>query len=116
MPECLNPRCADLARGTASHRSHFPHCRAEDALKGTIDEIFTPQSILQKPEPHVLRNRTAKRDGRLLVKYVRRGHTWRQAMRPARSAGPRGAVIDTGDRQVEIRDMGEGTLAPQDVA
>ena len=28
---------------------------------------------------------------------------------------PQSAVIDTGDRQVVIRDMGEGTFAPQDV-
>jgi Cu(I)/Ag(I) efflux system membrane fusion protein len=99
-----------LVRGDAATIT-FPGLQGK-IFVGVVDEIY-PQVDMQTRTARV-RIDLANPDGRLLVNMF---------ADVALSSGdgtpvvqvPETAVIDTGDRQVVIRDLGDGKFAPQDV-
>lgn len=110
MAEVPESSLAGLARGTPASIT-FPALPAE-TFKGTIDEIY-PAVDMQTRTARV-RIELPNQDGRLLVNMFAEVTLAAGDATPVVQV-PQSAVIDTGDRQVVIRDMGEGTFAPQDV-
>ncbi|MGR3699425.1 MAG: efflux RND transporter periplasmic adaptor subunit [Roseovarius sp.] len=99
-----------LSRGNAATIA-FPGLPGE-TFKGVINEIY-PQVDMQTRTARV-RIDLANTDGRLLVNMYADVALATSNDAPVVQV-PQTAVIDTGDRQVVIRDMGEGKFAPQDV-
>lgn len=83
-----------------------------ETFSGVIDEIY-PQVDMQTRTARV-RIDLANPDGRLLVNMFADVTLATGDDGPVVQV-PQSAVIDTGDRQVVIRDLGEGKFAPQDV-
>ena len=110
MAEVPESSLAGLARGAPASIT-FPALPAE-TFKGTIDEIY-PAVDMQTRTARV-RIELPNQDGRLLVNMFAEVTLAAGDATPVVQV-PQTAVIDTGDRQVVIRDMGEGTFAPQDV-
>jgi Cu(I)/Ag(I) efflux system membrane fusion protein len=101
---------AGLNRGTPATIT-FSALPAE-TFQGTINEIY-PSVDMQTRTARV-RIEMPNQDGRLLVNMFAEVELAAGDATPVVQV-PQTAVIDTGDRQVVIRDMGDGKFAPQDV-
>lgn len=99
-----------LIRGDAATIT-FPGLPGEKFV-GVVDEIY-PQLDMQTRTARV-RIDLANPDGRLLVNMFADVALASGDGTPVVQV-PETAVIDTGDRQVVIRDLGDGKFAPQDV-
>ncbi len=99
-----------LIRGDAATIT-FPGLPGETFV-GVVDEIY-PQVDMQTRTARV-RIDLANPDGRLLVNMFADVAVASGDGTPVVQV-PEAAVIDTGDRQVVIRDLGDGKFAPQDV-
>ncbi|MBU2358339.1 MAG: efflux RND transporter periplasmic adaptor subunit [Alphaproteobacteria bacterium] len=99
-----------LTRGDAATIT-FPGLQGETFV-GVVDEIY-PQVNMQTRTARV-RIDLANPDGRLLVNMFADVALASGDGTPVVQV-PETAVIDTGDRQVVIRDLGDGKFAPQDV-
>jgi len=99
-----------LIRGDAATVT-FPGLQGETFV-GVVDEIY-PQVDMQTRTARV-RIDLANPDGRLLVNMFADVALTSGDGTPVVQV-PETAVIDTGDRQVVIRDLGDGKFAPQDV-
>lgn len=110
MAEVSESSLAGLTRGTPATIT-FRALPAE-TFHGTINEIY-PAVDMQTRTARV-RIELPNKDGRLLVNMFAEVEMASGDAAPVVQV-PITAVIDTGDRQVVIRDMGEGRFAPQDV-
>tara|TARA_R110000787_G_scaffold68914_2_gene153764 strand:- start:4254 stop:5699 length:1446 start_codon:yes stop_codon:yes gene_type:complete len=110
MAEVPESSLAGLSRGTPATIS-FPALPGE-TFPGSINEIY-PAVDMQTRTARV-RIELPNQDGRLLVNMFADVEMASGDATPVVQV-PKTAVIDTGDRQVVIRDMGDGKFAPQDV-
>lgn len=110
MAEVPESALAGLNRGTPATIT-FSALPAE-TFQGTINEIY-PAVDMQTRTARV-RIELPNQDGRLLVNMFAEVEMASGDAAPVVQV-PQTAVIDTGDRQVVIRDMGDGKFAPQDV-
>jgi Cu(I)/Ag(I) efflux system membrane fusion protein len=110
MAEVPESALAGLNRGTPATIT-FSALPAE-TFQGTINEIY-PSVDMQTRTARV-RIEMPNQDGRLLVNMFAEVELAAGDATPVVQV-PQTAVIDTGDRQVVIRDMGDGKFAPQDV-
>ncbi len=110
MADVPESALAELARGNAATVT-FSGLPGE-GFQGTINEIY-PQVDMQTRTARI-RIDLPNPEGRLLVNMFADVALATGDETPVVQV-PETAVIDTGDRQVVIRDMGEGKFAPQDV-